>query len=225
MARALVLGATGHIGAHVVRALLAEGHHVRAAYRSTRFLGVLDGLAIERTPVDFESPDGLRAALDGCEWVFHAAGFYPRLTANRRQAIDDALTSTHRLLAQLQRARPARVVFTSSAATIRRVLGRDVTEADGEPWPLAQPRPLYATVKIAMEHAVRRAAADGLPVVIVNPSLCLGEYDAHPFSGLVALVFITHRLPCYLDQELSAVYTGDVGVGHVRAAERGRIGE
>ena len=55
MARALVFGATGHIGSHIVRTLLNEGHAVRAAYRTARFLSLLDGLPIERVRVDLDT--------------------------------------------------------------------------------------------------------------------------------------------------------------------------
>jgi dihydroflavonol-4-reductase len=225
MTRALVLGATGHIGAHIVRALLAEGHTVRAAYRSERFLHVLDALPVERVRVDLASLEGLPEALDGCRWVFHAAGDYPGPRERRDEAVARAVRTTRRVLQSFRQAAPARIVFTSSAATIRRVPGRLATEQDAEPWPSEERRPLYATVKIAMEHEVRQAVGEGLPVVIVNPSVCIGEYDAHCFSGRAVLLFATHRLPCYLDCVLNAVYTGDVGIGHVRAAQRGGIGE
>ena len=225
MARALVLGATGHIGAHIVRALLAQGHQVRAAYRSERFLLVLEGLPVERVRVDVETLEGVREALAGCEWVFHAAGYYPRLRGSRERAVERGVESTRRVIERLREARPSRIVFTSSLATIRRVPGRAATEDDAEPWPLDGTRSLYATVKIAMEHEMRVAVQAGLPVVIVNPSYCMGEYDARPFSGLLILLFAKHRLPWYLDHAFNVVYTGDVGIGHVRAAERGRLSE
>ena len=226
MARALVLGATGHIGAHIVRALLAEGHDVRAAYRSEQYVFVLDQLPIELVRVNFDDPDGLRGALQGCDWVFYAAGYYPAFTERQDVAIARSLESTRRVLAQLRRAAPSRIVFTSSAATIRRLPEGLSSEADAEPWPLTEWKPTYSAVKIAMEHDVLRAhREDGLPVVIVNPSVCLGEYDAHAFSGRAILVFAKHRLPFYLGHAFNAVYTGDVGVGHVRAASRGRPGE
>ena len=235
MARALVLGATGHIGAHVVRALLAEGHQVRAAYRREQFLPVIEGLPIERVRVDLDSLEGLDAALDECGWVFHAAGYYPRFRTPRAPAIEQGAATTRRLLERLRRPSITRVVFTSSAATIRRVPGRDATEDDAEPWPgLRQGfgrqaptewRPVYSAVKIAMEQEALRAAAEGLPLIVVNPSVCIGEYDAHAFSGLAVLAFAKHRIPAYVDHVWNVVYTGDVGLGQVRAAERGRIGE
>jgi dihydroflavonol-4-reductase len=223
--RALVLGATGHIGAHIVRALLAEGVPVRAAYHTPQHLSVLEGLPVERIQVDVEQSDGLRAALEGCEWVFYAAGYYPRHYARRTQAVARGVDAVRRVMRQAQAARPARVVFTSSAATIRQVPGRLANESDVEPWPLRAWRPLYAAVKIAMEQEALRWAQEGVPVVVVNPSLCIGEYDAHRFSGRAVLAFAKYRLPVYLEHHFNAVYTGDVGVGHVRAAQRGRVGE
>ncbi|MBI3996834.1 MAG: NAD-dependent epimerase/dehydratase family protein [Candidatus Omnitrophica bacterium] len=225
MARALVLGATGHIGAHIVRALLAEGHHVRAAYRRESFLHVLGDLPVERLCVDLATCRGLSDALRDCDWVFHAAGYYPGLRERREPAITQGVESTARILEACARARPSRIVFTSSASTIQRLADRPATEADAEPWPLTAWRPLYATVKIAMEQEALRAARGGLPVVITNPSVCVGEYDAHPFSGRLILAFAKYQVPFYLDRDISAIYTGDVGVGHVRAAQRGRLGE
>ena len=225
MARALVLGATGHIGAHVVRALLADGHQVRAAFRNERFLSVLEDLPVERVRVDLDTAEGLREALTDCEWVFHAAAYYPSFQERRERALARAAASTQRILALLKDAKPARVVFTSSAATIRRIPGRLATEQDIEPWPVTAWRPLYAMVKLTIEREVMQRYEAGLPVVIVNPSLCVGEYDAHPFSGRVLLMFAKYRLPICLDHRFNAVYTGDVGVGHVRAAQRGRLGE
>lgn len=225
MARALVLGATGHIGAHIVRALLAGRHTVRAAWRSDRYLEVLDGLPVDTARVDLDTLHGLREAAAGCDWVFHAAGTYPRTPEPPEAAIERAVSTLRRVLEELGRAGCARIVFTSSAATIRRLPDRLATEADAESWPPTTWRPLYAMVKIAMEHEALRAAREGLPIVIVNPSVCIGEYDAHKFSGRAVLVFAKARMPFYMDHTMNVVYTGDVGVGHVRAAERGRLGE
>lgn len=225
MARALVLGATGHIGAHVVRALLAEGHRVRAAYRQARYLGVIEGLPVERVRVDLLDERSVTQAAAGCDWVFHAAGYYPRFHGLRGRCVAEGIDAIRRAMEAIGQAKPSRIVFTSSAATIRRVPGREANEADNEPWPPSGAHPLYGTVKIAMEREVERYGRAGLPVVVTNPSVCLGEYDAHRFSGQIILAFAKYRLPIYVEHTFNAVYTGDVGIGHVRAAERGRVGE
>lgn len=226
MSDALVLGATGHIGAHVVRALLAEGHRVRAAYRNERYLSVLEGLGVERVRVDLEEPGReLPVALEGCRWVFHAAGYYPGQRDRPEEALRAGAESTCRVLEVIRRAGPERVVFTSSSATIRAVAGRPATEEDPEPWPPSEWKNLYSRVKIVMEQEALRAARDGMPVVVVNPSLCIGEHDAHAFSGRALLAFAKYRVPWVTETVFNIVYTGDVGVGHLRAAERGRLGE
>lgn len=223
--RALVLGATGHIGAHVVRALLADGYEVRAGYRNPRFRFVLDGLDVEWSRVDLDDTAQLRKALGGCELVFHCAGFYPRWTQRREPAVAAGQRSIRQFCDVLMSARVARVVYTSSAATIRPQPNRLSTELDAETHPASSWRPLYATVKIAMEHEVLRSVREGLPAVIVNPSICLGEYDARPFSGRLLLLFAKRRCPFRLDHRVNIVYSGDVALGHVLAAERGAVGE
>ncbi len=225
MTDTLVLGSTGHIGAHIVRALVKEGHKARAAYRNPKHLFVLEGLPVEKVCVDLESLEGLKKALQGAQWIFHAAGYYPSVYEDPKVAVNRGVLSTRRALEEISHAHPARVVFTSSAATIRRVPGRPATEADAESWPLSQERPLYPTVKIAMEHEALQAAAGGLPLVVVNPSLCLGEYDARVFSGRSLFPYAKYRIPFYIPYEFNAIYTGDVGLGHLRAAERGRVGD
>lgn len=216
MATALVLGATGHIGAHIVRALLAEGHTVRAGYRRDTHLSVLEGLPVQRVRVDVMSGAGLSQALAGCDWVFHAAGYYPRFTERSARAVSVGVESTRRLFEAFRAAQMARIVFTSSAATVERA-------------PALPPRTgwhaLYARVKTAMEREALQAARAGLPIIVTNPSICLGEYDAHPFSGQLILAYAKYRLPFYLAREVNVVYTGDVGLAHVRAAERGRVGQ
>lgn len=225
MSQALVLGATGHIGAHVVRALLAEGHSVRVGYRNEKYLPVLDGLPLEKVRVDLDRRGDVKEALRGCRWVFHAAGYYPSNRESRGAAIRRGEESVRRVLDEIRQAGVERVVFTSSAATLRTVDNRPATEADTEPWPLVHWRHLYAAVKIAMEQEALRAAPSGLPMVIVNPSLCIGEYDLHTFSGRSVLAFARYRPPFYTETTFNVVYTGDVGMGHLRAAQRGRVGE
>lgn len=226
MTDALVLGATGHIGAHVVRALLAGGYRVRAAYRSERYLPVLDGLEVERVRVDLEDPERqLGPALEGCRWVFHAAGYYPGRREKPEEAIRRGAESARRVLEAIRKAGPERVVFTSSASTIRAVEGRAANEGDPEPWPPEGWKSLYSRVKIVMEREALEAARGGLAVVIVNPALCIGEYDARAFSGRAVLAFAKYRVPWVTETLFSFVYTGDVGIGHLRAAERGRVGE
>ena len=70
-----------------------------------------------------------------------------------------------------------------------------------------------------------QARKEGLPVVVVNPTVCIGEYDSRAFSGRAVLLFAKWQPPFAVAYHLNTVYTGDVGLGHVRAAEKGVIGQ
>jgi dihydroflavonol-4-reductase len=224
--RTLVLGATGHIGAHVTRALIGRGHAVRATYRNPRYAFLLDGLPVERLSLDLHDAAQLRQAVEGCPAVFVCGGYYPRWGERRAEAIARGLAQVRAVFEVLERAKPERIVFTSSAATLAPVPGRASTETDRRLWPLPRMN-LYSTVKTAMERAVQAYADRGMPILITHPSICIGEYDAHAFSGRLVLMYAGRRwrVPVTLDLILNAVYTGDVGLGHVLAAERGRPGE
>lgn len=225
MKSALVLGATGHIGSHIVRELLKSGYRVRCAYRNPQYLYLLESLPVEICRVDLESLEGLRDALTGCKLIFHAAGYYPDFTADRDSSVAMGRSLTVKLFEEFERAQPERVVFTSSASTLPRIEHRQATENDFMQWPPPPDYPVYATVKLAMEQEALNACRRGLPVVVTNPSVCIGEYDAHSFSGQSVLAFARKKLPAVTQHRFNVIYTGDVGRGHVLAAEKGRLGE
>src|SRR5262249_43344453 len=69
-------------------------------------------------------------------------------------------------------------------------------------------------------------AKKGLPIVIVNPSAPIGPRDVKPTpTGQVIVDFLNHNMPAYLDTGLNWVHVRDVAIGHILAAEKGRIGE
>ena len=141
MALAVVFGATGHIGAHVVRALLARGHDVRAAYRTPRYRSVLEGLPVDAVAADLDDPASIRRAVEGCDLVFHCAGYYPRFTDRHEPAAARGAAQIRRVFDVLRDRRVTRIVYTSSAATIAPRPDRPSTEADREPWSHPLPHP------------------------------------------------------------------------------------
>src|SRR5437763_6130163 len=66
----------------------------------------------------------------------------------------------------------------------------------------------------------------GLPIVIVNPTAPVGPRDVKPTpTGKVIVDFFNRAMPAYLDTGLNWVHVRDVAIGHILAAEKGRIGE
>src|SRR5690606_19372261 len=75
------------------------------------------------------------------------------------------------------------------------------------------------------EQVARELGARGAPVVIVNPSAPVGPRDVKPTpTGQMIVDFLNRALPAYMDTGLNYVHVRDVAIGHIRAAERGRIG-
>ncbi len=72
--RIAVTGATGHVGANVVRDLLSRGHEVRALCRQTSNQSGLEGLTLEVVPGDIQDPEQLFAAFSGMDAVIRLAG-------------------------------------------------------------------------------------------------------------------------------------------------------
>jgi dihydroflavonol-4-reductase len=204
--RAYVSGASGFIGAHVVRVLRERNWEVGDEF------------------VDLGDTAGLRRAMEGVDAVFHLAALY----AFRGDPVEFErvnVEGTRNVLAAARAAGVARVVHTSTCATCGPVAGRAATERDVPPaWELAVP---YKATKLAAEEIALAAAQDGYHVVVVNPTTPVGEGDVTPTpTGRMVRGVATGRFRAYLGGTgVNLVDVRDVARGHLLAWERGRAGE
>lgn len=225
MTRAVVLGSTGCIGNNVVRACLEVGWQVRAFHRAKSATWMLDGLAVEHAVGDLNDPASLAAAMDDCDVAFHAAAYYPLHSLDPAGSLREAVGGMRTVLRAAAQAGVGRLIYTSTLTTIG---------PSAEPGRLADERDFYLPgstksayfeCKWAMESEAWRAAAEGLPVVIVNPTAVFGPWDVKPTTGEILINLAKGRFPVWLDLDLNAVDARDVGRGQVLAAERGRTGQ
>ncbi|HEY2745620.1 MAG TPA: NAD-dependent epimerase/dehydratase family protein, partial [Polyangia bacterium] len=172
----LLTGATGFVGSHVARALVAAGHAVRALARPTSSRAILaDVPELEWREGDVVDMPSLRAAARGCEAVVHAAAvvaFAPKAAARQREV---NVEGTRHVVEAARAAGVRRLVHTSSIAAVGRV--RDGAVADEETrydWP---PGLAYNESKRDSERLVRRAT--GLETVCVSPALVFGPGEVH----------------------------------------------
>jgi len=224
--KALVTGATGFVGAAVTRRLLAEGHEVRVLVRPHSDRRNLAGLPVELTEGDLRDVPSLERALKGCNALFHVAADYRLWVRDERELYATNVDGTRNImLAALQKG-VERIVYTSSVATLG--LLPDGTPADEEtPVTLAEMIGPYKRSKFLAEAEVRRLVRqESLPAVIVNPSTPVGPGDVKPTpTGRMVLDAAAGRMPAYVDTGLNIVHVDDVALGHVRAWERGTVGE
>jgi dihydroflavonol-4-reductase len=223
--RALVTGATGFVGAAVARALCRAGWQVRALARPSSDRRNLRQLPLELAIGDLHDPGSLEKALEGCEALFHVAADYRLGVADPQQLYRTNVEGTRNLLEAARRAQTARVIYTSSVAAIG--LPADGTAgAEDTPVALTDMIGHYKRSKFLAEELVRDFVRAGTPIIIVNPSTPIGPGDLKPTpTGQMVVDAAAGRTPAYVDTGLNIVHVDDVAAGHLRAFERGRIGE
>lgn len=222
---ALVTGASGFVGSHLVRRLVADGQPVRVLLRRQSPRAAIEGLPVEVAEGDLRDIASLRAAARGCRHVYHAAADY-RLWARRPQDLYEAnVTGTVNMLTAAWNAGVERIVYTSTVGALGYpVNGRPATEET--PSSLHTMIGHYKRSKFLAEAQARRMAAAGCPVVIVNPSTPVGAWDLKPTpTGQMILDFLNGRMPGYVETGLNLVDVEDVAEGHLLAMRHGRIGE
>jgi dihydroflavonol-4-reductase len=219
----LVTGATGFVGAHLVRHLLAHGDAVRVLVRPKSSLGSLASLDVEVARGDLRDGAAVRAAARGVRRIFHVGADYRLWARDPAELYETNVLGTHHVLSAID-AGVERVVYTSTVATI--AVPRDSLPDEQTDASLDEMIGHYKRSKLMAERDVREAARQGAPVVIVNPTTPLGPGDWRPTpTGQVIVDLLCGRMPAYVQTGLNVVAVEDVARGHVLAAERGRIGE
>jgi len=224
-----VTGATGFLGSHVARVLAERGAELRFLARATSDLSNLEGVPGELVTGDLLAPESFRAALAGCEAVFHVAADY-RLWIPKPESMYRANVEGTRALLKMAREKGVRrVVHTSSVATMG---FSDVGAVVDEATPVSLDGMIghYKRSKFLSEQVAFEAARDGRSsnhdVVIVNPTTPVGERDIKPTpSGRIIVDFLKKKFPAYVDTGLNLVDATECARGHVAAFEKGRNGE
>ena len=224
--RAFVTGGGGFIGGAVVRLLLAEGHEVRTLIRPGEATPLLEGLPVDRVVGDLADVDALRRGCEGCECVFHMAALYSFWGHPWEEFYRTNVEGTRNALHAAWDAGAARIVYTSSIATLGPPPAGGGPADEDTPSSLAGMLGHYKRSKYLAEETARDFARRGAPVVIVNPSMPVGIGDHTPTpSGRVIVDFLNGRMPAYVDTTLTVADVDDVAAGHLLAAEKGRVGE
>jgi dihydroflavonol-4-reductase len=222
----LLTGASGFVGAAVLRHLVAAGREVRVLLRPSSDRRNLADVPCEVVHGDLSDPATLPAAVRGCDALYHVAADYRLWVRDPQQMYRANIEGTRDLLRAAASAGVRRIVYCSSVAAIG--FRDDRTPADETTVATVEDMVgHYKRSKYLAEREVMRLARDeGIPVVIVNPAAPFGPRDIKPTpTGRIVVEFARGRMPAYLDTGLNVVHVDDVAAGHLLAFERGRIGE
>jgi dihydroflavonol-4-reductase len=247
--KCFVTGASGFIGANLVHELRARGHEVKALLRRESDLRGINGVEFERVDGDVNDREKLKAAMRGCDWCFHVAASYHLWLRDYKPMYAANVEGTRNVLESAADAGCSRIVYTSTVGCIGLPKKVGTRNADGgehrtsniehptskdEIVPTDEATPVseaqmsnhYKRSKWQAEVIARELATKGLPIVIVNPSAPVGPRDVKPTpTGKVIVDFLNRQMPAYLDTGLNWVHVRDVAIGHILAAEKGRLGE
>ncbi|MDZ4158947.1 MAG: NAD-dependent epimerase/dehydratase family protein [Anaerolineaceae bacterium] len=228
--KALVTGSTGFIGGRLSQALIARGIGVRAFHRQNSSLRLLEGLPVEHVIGDITQPETLETAMQGIEVVFHTAALMGSgADAPGLNAV--TVEGTRAVLQAALRAGVQRVVHTSSLAALgvppRPGWGRTIPSVidENHTWNYPPDRWLYGYAKYLAELEVQRAVAQGLDVVIVNPSTVFGAGDVYRQNRSLVVRIARRQLPVMVEGGINVVHIADVIAGHLAALEHGQTGE
>ncbi|WP_202796820.1 NAD-dependent epimerase/dehydratase family protein [Pedosphaera parvula] len=202
-----VTGASGFIGANLVHELVAHGHRVKALLRPNADLRGLQGVDFERVPGDVSDPSTYSTAMRGCDWCFHVAASYHLWLQDYALMYAANVEGTRNIIQTAAEAGCSRIVYTSTVGCIglpREINGTVVPTDESTPVSEAQMSNHYKLSKWRAEVVAHELAAQGAPVVIVNPSAPIGPRDVKPTpTGRVIVDFLNRQMPAYLDTGLT----------------------
>jgi dihydroflavonol-4-reductase len=220
----LVTGSTGFIGSRLCHSLVEAGHHVRAFHRPTSTLRLLEGLDVEHVLGDLTQPETLLAAIQDVEVVFHAAAWMGDNEPGRLYAV--TVEGTREVLAAVRGSNVRRMIHTSSVAALGvPEAGAPALLNENHTWNLRPDYYPYGYAKYLAELEVQKAVAQGLDVVIVNPSVVFGAGDIHRQSSSIINRVAGRKLGVAVEGGINAVHIADVVAGHLAALEHGKTGE
>jgi dihydroflavonol-4-reductase len=223
--KVLVTGADGLLGSNLVRELLEQGYAVRAGIQPGRQVPTLDGLEVEKAPLDILEPDSIAAALKNIDIIVHTAANTSvnpsRDAAVRRVNFD----GTRNVIDAVLRCGVQRMVHVGTANTF----GYGTRSEPGDEsraYRAGRYGVDYMDSKYAA-HQLVMGAVDGqdLPAMVVNPTFMIGPYDYTPSSGAMIRAIYNQKIPFCAPGGRNYIAAKDVAQGIVSAIRQGEIGE
>lgn len=228
--RLLVTGATGHLGANLVRRLLDDGETLRVLLEPGVKTAAVDGLDVERVTGDLRDVDAVAKAVRGVTAVYHVGAIVSTVQGNRehRRAIFETnVLGTKYVLDAALRHDVERVVVTGSFSAVGYDPNDSTRPSDEEMAfdPFRSPTP-YSTSKAAAEQQCWQAAARGLDVRVAVSCAIIGPNDFVPSRlGGVLCALAKGRIAAYVPGGFPFVAARDIAEGHVLTMKKGRSGE
>ena len=221
--KALVTGANGFTGSHLVKALEQRGDRVVALVRKSSNLARISNCDVQLIYGEITDRDALQQAMVGVDTVFHTAAYVELGLVNETQMERVNVEGTHAVLEVAQKSGVSKVVYCSTIGIYGDTGGKVVDETFKRTQ--TDFSSAYDRTKYAAQQLVDQFAAQGLPVVSVMPSGIFGADDPH--FGPVLQQYLKGWLKLWVggDRITGIVHVDDLVAAMLLAAEKGKTGE
>ncbi|HEY9651731.1 MAG TPA: NAD-dependent epimerase/dehydratase family protein [Coleofasciculaceae cyanobacterium] len=221
--KALVTGANGFTGSHLVKALEQRGDTVVGLVRKSSNLTRLSNCNLQLVYGDITDRDALKTAMTGVDWVFHTAAYVELGLVDAAKMARVNVEGTRAVMEIAQAAGVSKVVYCSTIGVFGDTQGRVVDETFQRTQ--TDFSSAYDRTKYDAQQIVDHFAAQGLPVVSVLPSGIFGADDPH--FGPVLQQFLKGGLKVWAggDRVTGIVHVDDLCSAMILAAEKGKLGE
>lgn len=221
--KALVTGANGFTGSHLVKALEQRGDRVVALVRKSSNLARLSDCNVQLVYGEITDRDALLQAMTEVDTVFHTAAYVELGLVNEVEMQRVNVEGTRAVLEVAQAAGVSKVVYCSTIGVFGDTDGKVVDET----FKRTQTNfsSAYDRTKYEAQQLADRFASQGLAVVSILPSGIFGADDPH--FGPVMQQFLKGRLKLWVggDRITGIVHVDDLVAAMSLAAEKGKTGE
>lgn len=220
-----VTGATGFVGTELVQQLTAKGYSVRALKRGTSVIPALlkGNPLVQWTEADMLDSASLEDAFEGAEQVYHCAAFISFHPADRKALIRNNVTGAANVVNACLEKNVKKLLHVSSVAALGEPrFGQAITEQNF--WEYTGRQSAYSISKHESEMEAWRGMAEGLDVVIVNPSLIFGHNSGTAGTGQM-IGLVRKGLNYYTDGGSGLVDVEDVAGAMIALMESEASGE
>ena len=226
--KVFVTGATGFIGTKLVNELVRQGQIIHALTRQTSNKDGLSHDQIRLVPGDISDRESLIKGMRGCSQVYHLAAYAKNWSRDPSIFYRQNVEGMQNVFEAARETGIERVVLTSTIVT----LGPTPVGMTGNE-EMARITPHYYTEyeesKAVGEQVALRYAAEGFPVVIVNPTRVYGPGKLTEGNSVTLMIDMYNRgkIPLLLNGGVNVgnyVFVDDLVRGHILAMEKGTIG-
>lgn len=224
--KVLVTGASGFLGAWMVRRLVELGHDVRILARASSDLTEIKDLKFEKALGDVTDADSVEKAAEGVDTVFHLAGLIGYSRAQRAAMEKVNVEGTQNVVNACAKLKTRKLVYMSSVVAVGASFDGKNPLNENSQYNLEHLDLGYFETKRKAEKIVKAACDENkINAVILNPSTIYGAGDAKKGSRKTQLKVAQGKFPFYTSGGVNVVNVHDVVESTLRAWEVGKNGE